>query len=101
MARRVESAQPIITVKFGTPRLHLGFALGGGTIFANGLPSLTPSNIELRPNEVRSCTVINAVGREMFLKKEGTPTSSSSHIFATAKLSDRGKSLLLVRVVIS
>ena len=78
--------------ELGTPRLHLGFAIGGGTIFANVLPSITPSNIELRPNEVRSCTVINAVGREMFLKKEGTPTSSSSHIFATAKLFDPGES---------
>ena len=28
----------------------------------------------------------------MFLKKEGTPTSSSSHIFATAKLFDPGES---------
>jgi OmpA family len=74
-----------------TPRLQLGFALGGGTILANALPSLSNANIEVRPNEVVSCTVTNAAGREMFLKKHLTPTSSSSHIFATAKLFDPGK----------
>jgi hypothetical protein len=75
----------------GTPRLHLGFALGTATIFANALPSLSPANVEVRPNEVGSCTVFNAVGREMFLKRQGTPTSSTSHIFATAKLLDPDK----------
>jgi OmpA family len=77
--------------ELGTPRLHLGIALGGGTVFADVLPSLTPSKVELHPNEVRSVTVINAVGRQMFLKKEGTPTSNFSEMFATAKLFDPGK----------
>ena len=30
----------------GTPRLHLGFALGAGTIFANALPSVAPANVK-------------------------------------------------------
>ena len=67
--------------EFDAPRLRLGFALGGSPVFANVLPSLIPSTIELRPNEDRSCTVINAAGREMFLKKEGTPTSSKQSLF--------------------
>jgi hypothetical protein len=75
----------------GTPRLHLGFALGASTILADAVPSLSSANIEVRPDEIVSCTVINGAGREMFLKKEGTPTSSSSHIFATAKLFDPSK----------
>ena len=75
----------------GTPRLHLGFALGAATIFANALPSLSNANIEVRPNEIVSCTVINAAGREMFLKRAGTPTTSTSHIFASAKLLDPGQ----------
>jgi hypothetical protein len=77
--------------ELGTPRLHLGFALGAGAILADAVPSLSSANVEVRPNELDSCTVINAAGREMFLKKAGTPTSSSSHIFATAKLLDPGQ----------
>jgi hypothetical protein len=38
------------------------------------LPSLSSAKIELRPNEVVGCTVVNAAGREMFLKKHRTPT---------------------------
>jgi hypothetical protein len=67
--------------EFGAPRLHLGFGLGGGTILAEAMPSLTPSVIEVRPNEVSSCTVVNAVGREMFLKRAGDPTSSNRRYF--------------------
>jgi hypothetical protein len=66
-----------------TPRLQLGFALGGGTILANALPSLSNANIEVRPNEVVSCTVINAAGREMFLSRED--------LFDFAKLLDPSK----------
>jgi hypothetical protein len=73
------------------PRLQLGFALGAGTLFANVLPSLSGGDVEVRPNEVTSCTVLNAVGREMFLKRAGTPTSSSSQFFASARLFDPNK----------
>ena len=73
------------TPELRAPRLHLGFIPGGGPILASIVEPLSSANIEVRPNEVVSFTVINAVGREIFVGNEGDLTGLKAQMFDPSK----------------